>query len=59
LKQFFVNEYYPAIIHTSGKMVVLEKTVESLITRGALGEHDRQIVGAVLKAVPEWFSDAA
>lgn len=56
LKQFFVNEYYPAIIHTDGKMIVLEKTVDTLISRGALGEHDRNIVRAVTEAVPEWFT---
>ena len=56
LKQFFVNDYYPAIIHTDGKMVVLEKTVEALIDRGAFGEHDREIVKAVTKLVPEWFA---
>ena len=59
LKQFFVNEYYPAIIHTGSKMVVLEKTIDSLIKRKALSEHDRDIVKAVKKAVPEWFSSAA
>lgn len=59
LKQFFVNEYYPAIIHTGGKMVVLEKTVEALIAREALSEHDRDIVKFVLEAVPEWFTSAA
>jgi hypothetical protein len=59
LKQFFVNEYYPAIIHTSGKMVILEKTIESLIEREALGKHDREIVNAVVEAFPEWFTQAA
>jgi hypothetical protein len=59
LKQFFVNEYYPAIIHTAGKMVVLDKTVEALIAREAFSEHDRDIVSAVIKAVPEWFTSAA
>ena len=59
LKQFFVNDYYPAIIHTAGKMIVLEKTVESLIARGALSELDRDIVKAVTKAVPEWFTAEA
>jgi fructose-1,6-bisphosphatase/sedoheptulose 1,7-bisphosphatase-like protein len=59
LRQFFVNEYYPAIIHTDGKMVVLENTVEALITRGAFGEHDREIVKAVTKLVPEWFAGLA
>jgi hypothetical protein len=59
LKQFFMNEYYPAIIHTGGKTVVLEKTVDALIAREALSEHDRDIVKAVIKAVPEWFASAA
>jgi hypothetical protein len=59
LKQFFVNEYYPAIIHTDGKMVVLEKTVEALIARGAFSEHDREIVGAVVECFPEWFASPA
>lgn len=59
LKHFFVNEYYPAIIHTGGKMIVLEKTVEALIAREALSEHDRDIVRAVVKVVPEWFTGAA
>jgi len=59
LKQFFVNEYYPAIIHTDGKMVVLEKTVEALIARGALSKHDRDIVRAVVQFFPEWFASQA
>jgi fructose-1,6-bisphosphatase/sedoheptulose 1,7-bisphosphatase-like protein len=59
LKQFFVNEYYPAIIHTDGKMVVLENTVEGLIARGALSEYDRAIVKAVVRDVPEWFAGQA
>ena len=56
LKQFFINEYYPAIIHTGGKMIVLGKTVEGLIHREAFSEHDRDIVRAVTKAFPEWFT---
>jgi fructose-1,6-bisphosphatase/sedoheptulose 1,7-bisphosphatase-like protein len=59
LRIFFVNEYYPAIIHTDGKMVVLEKTVEGLIARGALTDKDREIVKAVVQAVPEWFASQA
>lgn len=59
LKQFFINEYYPAIIHTGGKMIVLEKTVESLIRREALSQHDRDIVRSVAKAAPEWFTQEA
>ena len=59
LKQFFVNEYYPAIIHTTGKMVVLEKTVEALIARQVLSEHDRDIVKTIMKTIPEWFTGEA
>ena len=59
LKQFFVNEYYPAIIHTDGKMVVLKKAIEGLIDRGALSEYDREIVGAVVTYLPEWFASPA
>jgi fructose-1,6-bisphosphatase/sedoheptulose 1,7-bisphosphatase-like protein len=59
LRQFFVNEYYPAIIHTDGKMVVLEKTVDSLIARGVLSEYDRAIVKAIVEHAPEWFASSA
>jgi hypothetical protein len=59
LKQFFVNEYYPAIIHTAGKMVVLGNTVEALIARQALSEHDRDIVKTIMKTIPEWFTNEA
>jgi len=59
LRLFFISEYYPAIIHTSGKMAVLEKTIESLIGRDALNEQDREIVRAIVKAVPEWFISAS
>jgi fructose-1,6-bisphosphatase/sedoheptulose 1,7-bisphosphatase-like protein len=59
LKQFFVNEYYPAIIHTGNKVVVLGKTIEALIAREALSEHDREIVKAAVNAIPEWFTSAA
>lgn len=59
LKQFFVNEYYPAIIHTDGKMVVLGKTVDTIIARGAFSEYDREIVRAVVEYAPEWFASPA
>ncbi len=59
LKHFFINEYYPAIIHTGSKMVVLEKTIETMIDREAFSEHDRDIVKAVVRAAPEWFISAA
>jgi len=59
LKQFFVNEYYPAIIHAGGKMVVLENTIEALIAREALSAYDRDIVRSVVEALPDWFTSAA
>jgi len=59
LKQFFTNEYYPAIIHTGGKMALLVNTIEALISRGALSEYDRLIVRAVAETVPEWFVSPA
>lgn len=59
LRIFFINEYYPAIIHTGGKMIVLESTVEKMIEREALHDYDRNIVKAVVKAAPEWFATEA
>ncbi|MCD6353688.1 MAG: hypothetical protein J7M06_05705, partial [Proteobacteria bacterium] len=56
LKQFFVNEYYPAIIHASGKMVILDKTIDALIKRDIFKDLDRNIVKAVVKTLPEWFA---
>jgi len=56
LKQFFVNEYYPAIIHASGKMVILDKTIDALIKRNIFKDLDRNIVKAVVKTLPEWFA---
>ncbi len=55
LKHFFLNEYYPAILQTDGKMVILEKTIENMINRQVFDENDRYIVRAVLHAAPEWF----
>ncbi len=59
LRQLFVNEYYPAIVHSDGRMVVLEGTVAALIARGALSEHDRAIVRAVTEVMPRWFAPVA
>jgi len=56
LKHFFVNEYYPAIIHSSGKMVVLLNTLKAIIDSGTMHEYDLDIVNATMKAAPEWFT---
>ncbi len=58
LKFFFVNEYYPAIIHSGGKMVVLEKTLKSLIDNGTFQENDLYISRAIINAIPQWFTAA-
>jgi len=58
LKQFFVNEYYPALIHTGGKMVVLLNTLKSIIDSGTMHPYDIDIVNATMKAAPEWFTAA-
>jgi hypothetical protein len=52
---FFINEYYPAIIHIRDKMVMLQKSIDALIERGALGPRNKQITELVLKLAPEWF----
>jgi fructose-1,6-bisphosphatase/sedoheptulose 1,7-bisphosphatase-like protein len=58
LKYFFVNEYYPAIIHSGGRMVVLLKTLKGIIESGTMHDYDYDIVLAVMKAAPEWFISA-
>ncbi|MBU0598313.1 fructose-bisphosphatase class II [Patescibacteria group bacterium] len=55
LRIFFRNEYYPAIITFSGKIRVMHDTVTSLISRGALSEHDQEIIKAFEELFPEWF----
>ena len=52
---FFINEYYPAIIHIREKMVLLQKSINALIERGALGPRNKEITDMVLKLAPEWF----
>jgi fructose-1,6-bisphosphatase/sedoheptulose 1,7-bisphosphatase-like protein len=52
---FFNNEYYPALIPVQNKMVVLRHAVESLISRGALNECDREIINATERLAGEWF----
>ncbi len=55
LRIFFNNEYYPALILVRDQMVVLQKSLESLIDRGALSPVDREIVAAFQRHAPEWF----
>ncbi len=57
LRVFFNNEYYPALILVRDQMVVLQKSLESLIERGALSPVDQEIVNAFRQLVPEWFLD--
>jgi len=52
---FFNNEYYPALIPVSDRLVLLHRALDSLIERGALSEIDRRIVGTTGRLAPEWF----
>jgi hypothetical protein len=52
---FFNNEYYPALIPIHDKMVLLQKSVQGLIERGALSEQDREIIHCTQKVAPELF----
>jgi len=52
---FFNNEYYPALIPVQNKMVILRHAVDSLISRGALNEHDREIITVTERLAREWF----
>ncbi len=54
-RMFFINEYYPAIIHVRDKMVILNKAIDGLIERKALIEQDREITKIVQELEPEWF----
>jgi fructose-1,6-bisphosphatase/sedoheptulose 1,7-bisphosphatase-like protein len=54
-RMFFINEYYPAIIHIRDKMVLLNKSIDTLIERGALQPKNREITELVSKLAPEWF----
>ncbi len=52
---FFNNEYYPAMIPMSDRIVMLHKVIDDLIDRGALAEVDREIVTFTEKLAAEWF----
>lgn len=52
---FFGNEYYGALAHSAGQMMVLDRTVQSLIERGALEPLDTMIIAAAKAVVPDWF----
>ncbi|MFH1686664.1 MAG: fructose-bisphosphatase class II [bacterium] len=56
---FFNNEYYPALIPVSRQMVVLHQALEGLIRRGALIDHDREIVEITERLAPDWFGPHA
>jgi len=52
---FFGNEYYSALAHSAGRVMVLDRTVKSLIERGALEPLDTMIIAAAKAVVPDWF----
>jgi hypothetical protein len=53
---FFNNEYYPSLIPVRHQMVLLHQVVDALIERGALSEHDREIIDTTERLAPEWFT---
>ncbi|MBM4373296.1 MAG: hypothetical protein FJ098_16690 [Deltaproteobacteria bacterium] len=52
---FFGNEYYGALAHSAGRVMVLGRTAESLVARGALEPDDLGIIAAARNVLPEWF----
>ncbi len=54
-RTFFINEYYPAIIHVRDKMVILNRAIDALIEREALNPIDKEIAQIVQKLEYDWF----
>ncbi len=52
---FFNNEYYPALVPIRDKVALLGQSLEGLINRGALDEHDREILAATQKLSKDWW----
>jgi hypothetical protein len=55
LRIFVNNEFYPGLIRQGARRIVLERSIDALVERGALTEHDRKILGLVRRASPNWF----
>jgi len=53
---FFSDEYYPAFIPVGNRKIVLDRSMEALIARGAFTPQDREIVDITRKLYPMWFS---
>jgi hypothetical protein len=51
------NEFYPGFIRTAGRRVILRRTFDALVKRGALAERDLRILDAVARAEPGWFAE--
>jgi len=54
---FFSNEYYPAFIPVGNRKIMLNRSMDALIERGAFNKEDREIVSVTRKYYPMWFSD--
>ncbi len=52
---FVNNEYYPALVPVRDKLVLLHGAVEGLIKRGALTEHDRDILDVTVRLTSDWW----
>ncbi|MEA3296625.1 MAG: fructose-bisphosphatase class II [candidate division Zixibacteria bacterium] len=51
----FGNEYYSTLIPVRDKVVLLHRALEGMIKRGALDEHDRQIIEITSRLANHWF----
>ncbi|MFQ5500374.1 MAG: fructose-bisphosphatase class II [Candidatus Zixiibacteriota bacterium] len=54
-RMFFCNEYYPALIPVRDRMVLLHRAIDGLIDRGALTDHDSEIVRITRRLAADWF----
>ena len=55
MRIFVNNEFYPGLIRQGARRVILRRSIDGLVERGALSAHDRDILELVRRAAPEWF----
>ena len=54
---FVNNEYYPALVPIRDKLVLLHGAVDGLIKRGALTDHDRDILDVTVRLTSDWWME--
>jgi len=55
IRIMFQNEYYPAMIPIADKMIILNRSINTLMERGVFTEKDEEFVKLIIEMVPEWF----